>query len=648
MPFDVVVSADVLDTDELILQCYGISICFEKCRSGSCTPFLPVYNLSGAFIGLSRITVDGLMLLPLITHFTQIDDNPITLGYYKVYINMDASIAASRPFPLIDFSLDPSVKPVIAIPGSITEQGLGDYLSVHSLTLYNLVNNRVLSLRDLQSEESTKILRNALPYIDNVTVTGDRVEVRVSDGIFSLDEVMGTTEERSLWAMNYPSVIDDKNLFIDESSSEYRLICPQFSLRNFRLLEETGTTKLDIYNLPHCNKLYVDGDCVLSRTVHLYRSPYGNIAFCNNMRSVLAEQGELTILADDSIGSVLIQHVNKCNIKCNSCASLSLESVKSLNLSCNKIDRLRLSSVDEVSNIDLFDMNILSIHGQTKMTNATISGVKSGLLVYSSYLKNCSISHSPATFFNKSTIEGVELHDTYYTSIKGGSFSTTTLYMDNSSMLSLGVICSSLALGTINIKLSSNELNFCTANENGVPFGMYIQGLSDALKHGRPVDLTLDVHTSADEITIRHTVYMHGDSLKEMLGSGDIPAYKVSLLFLVVYFSGVRIILPKGTTAKLILDVQSLSPDMALTMHLSRTLYSEVPVEFQSSSMTFSSYDEFISEFVEECAEIGYQPSSYAITDAENVFKLFKMSGVTSIIINIPHNPPKTGTMEVI
>lgn len=645
MPFDVVVSANVLDIDELILQCYGISICFEKCRNGSCTPFLPVYNLSGTFIGLSRITVDGLMFLPLITTFVQIDDNPLTLGYYKIYTDMNASISNSRPFPLINFSLDSSLKPIIAIPGSITEQGLGDYLSVHSLTLYNLVNSRVLSLRDLQSEESTKILRDALPYIDNVTITGDRIEVRVSDGIFSLDDVMGTTEERSLWVMNYPSVIDDKNLIIDEPSAEYRLVCPQFSLCNFRLSEGTGTAKLDIYNLPSCNELYVEGDDVLSRTVHLYHSSCGSIAFCNGMRSVLAEQGELTILADDSMGSVLVQHVNKCNIKCNSCSSLSLESVKSLNLSCNKIDRLRLSSVDELSNIDLPNMSILSIHGQTKMTNATISGVEYGLLVYNSHLKSCIINHSPNTFFNKSTIEGVKLYDTYYTSIKGGSFSTTTIYMDNTSMLSLGVICSSTASGTINIKLNSNELNFCTANENGAPFGMYVYGLSDALKQGRPVDLTLDVHTSADELFIRHTVYMHGDSLKEMLGSEEIPAYKVSLLFLVVYFSGVRILLPEGTTAKLILDVKPLSSDMALTMHLSRTLYSEVPVEFQSSSMTFSSYDEFLSEFIEECAEIGYQPSPHAIIDAENVFKLFKMSGVTSITINIPHNLPKAGTM---
>ena len=612
----------------------GDFTCFETANLLSLTPFVPVYNLSGEFISIGRVTMQGLVLFSLYHFYNEINGNKVTLNHYKVYADVPRDNIVDL-FLVEDYTVDDSLKPLIAIPCAMHPAN-----SPYSLTLYNMRNKKVLSFRDMRDKDSVKEFEEAIPYIENIDVQGDDTIIFISDDTFSFDKVTGTTEERELWTLSYPSVTKG-NLTIDEPSAEYRLVCPSFDLDDFHVTEQTGAAKLHVYNLPSYNTLNVDADNSATRLIHLYDSCRGSIRLFNDIQGSAINTCNLTLLADGTLNSVFIKTAKTCDARLNVCNDVVFNNICKLRLSMTRANSLMFSAISDFSDAEIKDAGSV-LFRDTDINNVTILDTKADVAFTYCHFNNSKIDGAVnLDMLYGAHFDGVEIRNVHYLSLETGSYKDTTVYMNDNAVLSMSALGTNPPSGTIDVVLESDVLNFCSLVTSTNPYTSYnsntfyepiVNKLGTLYEAESRFGVNV-IRSSFKTITLRYTIYLNCVDLDILLRGP-----RASLSLLVLHFAMLDLKFPEGTTAKLELDVKCLTDavmqDFCIDLDSVCNLTLD-DIKFRSDCISLSGHDNFMSEFSKEYAEYGSM-QDIANNNARCVFDMLDKAGVTEISVNIP------------
>lgn len=609
----------------------------------SFTPYFPVYTRDEEFLGVSCITKKGLAFFSYLDDecYANLDNCIFVLRDYKMYADIEPG-TMWEPVLLPRYQFSRQVKPIFAIPGNI---GHSDKITfcVKSVYLYNLTSDTVLEL-DLHNASDCADFEKALPFIDNVICTADSITIRISDDPFSVDEVMGTTEERALWLMNNNSrELANGFLGVHNPSKEYRLLCPSFRLRIFSVSEETGTDKLSIYNLPVCNELHVAESTSDKRKVHLLESCKGSVVFSHDTETF--HNCVLDVTSDGSLAAFYSADIKECTYRLKSCHLLRIRNSKS----CTT--RVESVAFAEIVNCGLSQ---LELHGKyVSLSKCEISFSKLSD-VSCLKLRDCSVNitklHDIDALYSdgESDLLTVELRNIHYMRVPSGCFRQCTLYAGDNTIIDLDVLKKKPIEGTMTAHLSSSRLNFCTKIDSVTEFSRFIGLLFNRVKG---ISQTFDKKfclvvedCSSNELDLIYTVYLEVN-LFEILSKIPVENANYAALLVLAAMGDLRLAVPEGTICKLHLKLSPITSEMSECLYertfagadkveCSDTLPSNMDtfhLDMQNPGYEFG--QAFQKEFDKECRELGIRQdiSSYASVITQS----FEWASIQSIDVDI-------------
>ena len=354
---------DEFDVDE-ILDSHGVPFY---------VPLLPVYSIDKEFIGAAYLTPRGLLFIPLNSGYCGfIDEQTYMLSYYKLYADIPKTCRTI--VELKEFSIEQGLKPILAFPTYSVDKG---DCSVGDILLLNLRNKVSLSINS-SAQDAISSLRRVLPYVDNVRRIDNKAVILTSDGRnnSSLTALQGLAFMKSAFSQENPGFKNDM-WRIDKPSQEYRLICPEFRIKQIEVSNETGTDKLLIFNLPAYDSVQIHTKSISSRNVTCYNC-FGSVELIGRQKA----KGKISARFDGGdLGLVNARYLESCNLKIGSCSVLNLYSMVSANCEVNKVESVRFDTVHFGSDFSLDNAISLSLYDATlpRLTSKNVRSVTIGV-----------------------------------------------------------------------------------------------------------------------------------------------------------------------------------------------------------------------------------------------------------------------------
>lgn len=507
-------------------------------------PLLPVYSLDKEFIGAAYLTPRGLLFLPLNSGYCGfIDEQTYMLSYYKLYADIPKTCRII--VELKEFSIEPGLKPILAFPTYSVDKG---DCSVGDILLLNLRNKVSLSINS-SATDAISSLRRVLPYVDNVRRIDNKVVILTSDGRnnSNLTALQGLAFMKSAFSQENPGFKNDM-WRIDEPSQEYRLICPEFRIKQIEVSNETGIDKLLIFNLPAYDSVQIHTKSTSFRDVTCYNC-FGNVELIGRQKA----QGKVHARFDGGdLSLVNAKYLAYCDLKVDSCRALNLYNVVSANCEVSAAGPVRFDTVRFDSDFSLADASSLSLFDTTmpRLTSKNVKNVNIGVSKLSG-----TISHSEFVKLGTDELGHITL-DSNYAVMLHGCVIKDSIHCNKVENLFLGSTSATSNQGTIAIDdIDSDEIHICNLElTNGFAYSAF----STDLDYEEVSPLCLDLTSARKKhIKIHYTVYTTEHELADLCGVIDGSGN--SLVPTTVFFAGVFRYLDiktnPDTTFDIVLDV---------------------------------------------------------------------------------------------
>lgn len=595
----------------------------------------PTYNLDEEFLGATRITKRGLVLFSILDNecCVNTEGSCSVLRDYKLYTDIKSGTVLDS-IPLSSYKFSRDVDPLFAVPCAL--DSTDDKVYVRELILYNLFNDKIL-YADLRTNEGQSTLEDALMFVGNIDYSGQDIVVRVSDEKFFIDEALGTMEEKALWNLSNPDAhLDGAYLRFNVKSADYRLICPAFKA-GIVLSGDTGYDKLSIYNLPVYSTLKIEDSPADERSIHLYDSCRGSVEIVHNL--MVLHTIDLDIISDGSLVDFNILNIDKCRLQLNSCYSLKIHDINSC------IMRLRDTTKANISNTNFTSSEF---HGASLhflaccISNSSFSDITTCLDLSTCEASNVKFNNIFLVLCDSNdSLCNCEFRNIFYLRLALCEMKDCTLYADNTTLLELGNGMHDTPSGTIYAHLSSDTLNLCTNIPEWTDISNLISWLDMQItmlrkpEGGKKVSLVVK-DCDSSEINIVHTVYFRDEFLAELAKTSH-SYFSFAALLVVAIFTGTELVLPRGTTGSVKINLSSFSRNQVLNRKQNaNSRLNELP-----SNMSVLHFDirTLFKEAKRECLvaqswsifELWRVIKKYAI----DVAKMFKKANINSIDVQI-------------
>ena len=537
-------------------------------------PMLPVYTLDNKFAGLAQITMTGLEMFPLTgQYYTSIDGYEYVLSDYKILVDEKSlPYAENITYTLQDYTLADGSKPVIALP-------IGVNRNCVRVILYNLANKRFLAL-DLDKQEDLDEFIDALPTIANAApANGNDViaTVWLKDEPFLLDNILGTADEREVWGLSMGKPLTSQSVIeIDEPSSEYRLICPQFKVNEIQVSAKTGTTKMNVYNLPSYNRLVVMSDAD-TKTVHFFNTCSGTVEIKNivSLNSQL-RRDELTLISDSiNLIDLCIESFYSLDAKIPASSKLLLRNIDVVKLELNGGNEVNFTNVKCLESSKFANVTDIVLESMIDIDKCEFRDIKTLWLTYAAVnntrFENCAkISCDTTSFTTSVEFRNVDTLQLVLCNLHTGC---ATYFMNDNSMLELGSCGNYKPTGVLDIELSSNRLNLSTGALYDYDSLMrsYIEPVvcSGGVQSSSPCSLRVTrVENPHEALNIRYAAYVSADIVLRLNLRCDMDGHTDSafwVLLLVALLSDLCFEASSGQKLSLSLDLYLIG-DLRVTL----------------------------------------------------------------------------------